>query len=59
MLLWPTADVGGFLAHTAPNRKLFPDFLADCLAGTLPQVSIIGPGVHDQYDEGSARRAER
>ena len=53
VLLWPTSDPAAFLAHTAPNRKLFPDFLADCLAGTLPQVSIIGPGVHDQYDEGS------
>ena len=53
ILLWPTSDPPRSWRTPQPNRKLFPDFLADCLGGTLPQVSIIGPGVHDQYDEGS------
>ena len=44
---------GPFLDRTAPNRKYYADFLADCAAGTLPQVSILAPGAHDQYDEGS------
>ena len=53
VLLFPTHDVGGFLKKTDANRKYFKDFLSDCLNGTLPAVSIIGPGAHDQYDEGS------
>lgn len=53
ILLFPTSDIAGFLARTAPNRRYFADFLADCRAGTLPQVSIICPGAQDQYDEGS------
>jgi phospholipase C len=53
ILLWPTSDLNGFLGRTVANRKLFPDFLSDCLHGTLPAVSIIGPGVQNQYDEGS------
>lgn len=53
ILLFPTDDPGGYFARTAPNRKYYADFLADCRNGTLPQVSIICPGTHDQYDEGS------
>ena len=50
VLLFPNKP---FLDASAPNRKLYADFLADCAAGTLPQVSILAPGAHDQYDEGS------
>lgn len=53
VILFPTHDVGKFLSDQAPHLKHFPDFLADCKAGTLPQVSILAPGAHDQYDEGS------
>ncbi len=50
ILLFPN---GPFLDRSAPNRKFYADFLADCTNGTLPQVSILAPGGHDQYDEGS------
>ncbi len=53
IMLFPTTDLNGFGAATADNRKYFADFLSDCYHGTLPQVSIIGPGMQDQYDEGS------
>jgi phospholipase C len=52
--LWPTSNPGAFAASVQDNVRKYPDdFLADCRNGTLPQVSIIGPGVMDQYDEGS------
>ena len=55
VLLFPTGDARGYVTNTVqPHTKHFdPDFLADCRAGTLPQVSIISPGVQDQYDEGA------
>jgi phospholipase C len=53
VLLFPTADIPKYLNDTAPHRAYFADFLDHCRAGTLPQVSIISPGAHDQYDEGS------
>ncbi len=53
IFLFPTSDLKAFAAKTLDNRKHFPDFLADCLADTLPQVCILSPGIHDQYDEGS------
>ena len=52
-LLFPTADPVGFVFRNAAKLKYFGDFLNDCAAGTLPQVSIISPGTQDQYDEGS------
>ena len=52
--LWPGPNIQEFLKVTANNRAFYPsDFLRDCLNGTLPQVSIIAPGVQNQYDEGS------
>lgn len=53
ILLFPTASPSTFWSATEDNRRHFEDFLADCYAGTLPQVSIIAPGANDQYDEGS------
>ena len=53
ILLWPGPDVNALLADTVDNRKYFPDFLADCVNGTLPQVSILAPGTQGQYDEGA------
>ena len=53
--LFPTTNFTQFLAQTVNNRSSFdPGFLNDCLHGTLPQVSILAPGVSDQYDEGAA-----
>lgn len=52
--LWPGSNLSQFLAQTAPHTASSPDdFLSDCRNGTLPQVSIIAPGVSNQYDEGS------
>ncbi len=51
--LFPTSNIGNFLASTTPHRKHFTDFLDDCRNGTLSQVSILAPGIQDQYDEGS------
>jgi phospholipase C len=52
--LWPGPNLGKFLKEVAPHSASSPnDFLADCRNGTLPQVSIIAPGVSDQYDEGA------
>ncbi len=54
ILLFPTGDLTAFQAKAKLHTKSFtPDFLADCAAGTLPQVSILSPGTQDQYDEGS------
>lgn len=48
--LWP----GNLPASLAGRVSTAPaGFLADCRNGTLPQVSIIAPGVSDQYDEGA------
>ncbi len=53
VLLWPGSDVNALLTNTADNRKYYPDFLADCVNGTLPQVSILAPGTQGQWDEGN------
>ena len=53
VMLFPGTDFGGFMSGTADNRKHFEDFLADCRNGSLPSVSVIGPGTAEQYDEGS------
>ena len=53
-LLYPGDNVFEFLVNRGPHLKYYPEFLADCAAGTLPQVSILAPGVQDQYDEGAA-----
>ena len=42
---WPTAPT------TTRRARRSTEFLADCATGTLPQVSIVSPGLHDQYAE--------
>ena len=54
VLLFPTNNVTKYIQDNAAHLKHYPkDFLDDCRNGTLPQVSILAPGAHDQYDEGS------
>jgi phospholipase C len=54
VLLYPSDNVLQFAIEQGPHLTYFGEFLYDCAHGTLPQVSIIAPGVQDQYDEGSA-----
>ena len=49
ILLFPT-----FAKANMSHIKRFNDFLADCAAGTLPQVSIISPGNTTYTEEGPA-----
>ncbi len=54
VLLFPTSNPAAYLSSISSHLKHYPtDFLSDCLNGTLPQVSILAPGVDNQYDEGS------
>jgi phospholipase C len=49
ILLFPT-----FAASNSSHVKTFHDFLTDCAAGTLPQVSIISPGDTKYTEESPA-----
>jgi phospholipase C len=51
--LFPGKDPKAYLQSISKNIKPFDAFRADCAAGTLPSVCYLGPGVKDQYDEGS------
>jgi phospholipase C len=54
---WDLPDIALYPKIFGPNSdkvRTFPDFLADCHAGTLPSVSIVSPGTAAYSEENPA-----